>query len=164
MAASFPETAISTERLLLRPLAEDDAPGLAAMMADELVLAWTDHPHPFTEAHALDLARTLAPAHRATGRGIVLAVTEHLTQRLVGLVELRHTDWRLRTTEISFVTAAWARGEGYAPRPSSASPSGSSRTGASCASNCAPPPGTPPPSRSPRRSAASARASCAAPG
>ncbi|WP_438267911.1 GNAT family N-acetyltransferase [Kitasatospora purpeofusca] len=115
MAASFPETAISTERLLLRPLAEDDAPGLAAMMADELVLAWTDHPHPFTEAHALDLARTLAPAHRATGRGIVLAVTEHLTQRLVGLVELRHTDWRLRTTEISFVTASWARGEGYAP-------------------------------------------------
>ncbi|WP_405003802.1 GNAT family N-acetyltransferase [Kitasatospora purpeofusca] len=115
MAASFPETAISTERLLLRPLAEDDAPGLAAMMADELVLAWTDHPHPFTEAHALDLARTLAPAHRATGRGIVLAVTEHLTQRLVGLVELRHTDWRLRSTEISFVTATWARGEGYAP-------------------------------------------------
>ncbi|MFB8242570.1 GNAT family N-acetyltransferase [Kitasatospora purpeofusca] len=115
MAASFPETAISTERLLLRPLAEDDAPGLAAMMADELVLAWTDHPHPFTEAHARDLARTLAPAHRATGRGIVLAVTEHLTQRLVGLVELRHTDWRLRSTEISFVTAAWARGEGYAP-------------------------------------------------
>ncbi|KOV30767.1 hypothetical protein ADK60_16275 [Streptomyces sp. XY431] len=115
MAASFPETAISTERLLLRPLAEDDAPGLADMMADELVLAWTDHPHPYTEAHALDLARTLAPAHRATGRGIVLAVTEHLTQRLVGLVELRHTDWRLRSTEISFVTAAWARGEGYAP-------------------------------------------------
>ncbi|MFC5667866.1 GNAT family N-acetyltransferase [Kitasatospora misakiensis] len=115
MAASFPETAISTERLLLRPLAEDDAPGLVAMMADELVLAWTDHPHPYTEAHALDLARTLAPAHRAAGRGIVLAVTENLTQRLVGLVELRHTDWRLRTTEISFVTAAWARGEGYAP-------------------------------------------------
>ncbi|WP_406114422.1 GNAT family N-acetyltransferase [Kitasatospora purpeofusca] len=115
MAASFPETAISTERLLLRPLAEDDAPGLAVMMADELVLAWTDHPHPFTEAHALDLARTLAPAHRAGGRGIVLAVTEHLTQRLVGLVELRHTDWRLRSTEISFVTATWARGEGYAP-------------------------------------------------
>ncbi|MFE7193628.1 GNAT family N-acetyltransferase [Kitasatospora sp. NPDC057541] len=115
MAASFPETAISTERLLLRPLAEDDAPGLAAMMADELVLAWTDQPHPCTEAHAVELARTLAPAHRAAGRGIVLAVTEHLTQRLVGLVELRNTDWRLRSTEISFITAAWARGEGYAP-------------------------------------------------
>ncbi|MFE6051712.1 GNAT family N-acetyltransferase [Kitasatospora sp. NPDC056446] len=115
MAASFPETAISTERLLLRPLAEDDAPGLATMMADELVMAWTDLPHPFTEAYAAELARTLAPAHRAAGRGIVFAVTEHLTQRLVGLVELRNTDWRLRSTEISYVTAAWARGEGYAP-------------------------------------------------
>ncbi|MFD7579076.1 GNAT family N-acetyltransferase [Kitasatospora sp. NPDC059817] len=115
MAASFPETAISTERLLLRPLAEDDAPGLATMMADELVLAWTDLPHPFTEAYATELARTLAPAHRAAGRGIVFAVTEHLTQRLVGLVELRNTDWRLRSTEISYVTASWARGEGYAP-------------------------------------------------
>lgn len=115
MAASFPETAISTERLLLRPLAEDDAPGLAAMMADELVLTWTDLPHPFTEAYAAELARTLAPAHRAAGRGIVFAVTEHLTERLVGLVELRNTDWRLRSTEIAYVTAPWARGEGYAP-------------------------------------------------
>ncbi|GAB7186123.1 GNAT family N-acetyltransferase [Kitasatospora sp. Ki12] len=115
MAASFPETAISTERLLLRPLAEDDAPGLAAMMADDLVLAWTDLPHPFTEAYAAELVRTHAPAHRAAGRGIVFAVTEHLTQRLVGLVELRNTDWRLRSTEISYVTATWARGEGYAP-------------------------------------------------
>ncbi|MFG3052883.1 GNAT family N-acetyltransferase [Kitasatospora sp. NPDC048239] len=115
MAASFPETAISTERLLLRPLAEDDAPGLAAMMADELVLAWTDLPHPFTEGYAAELARTLAPAHRLAGRGIVFAVTEHLTQRLVGLVELRNTDWRLRSTEIAYVTAHWARGEGYAP-------------------------------------------------
>ncbi|MER7767674.1 GNAT family N-acetyltransferase [Kitasatospora sp. NPDC096140] len=115
MAASFPETAISTERLLLRPLAEDDAPGLSTMMADDLVLAWTDLPQPFTEAYAAELARTLAPAHRAAGRGIVFAVTEHLTQRLVGLVELRNTDWRLRSTEISYVTASWARGEGYAP-------------------------------------------------
>ncbi|MGV9263979.1 GNAT family N-acetyltransferase [Kitasatospora sp. NPDC003701] len=115
MAASFPETAISTERLLLRPLAENDAPGLAAMMADDLVLTWTDLPHPFTEAYAAELARTLAPAHRASGRGIVFAVTEHLTERLVGLVELRNTDWRLRSTEIAYVTAPWARGEGYAP-------------------------------------------------
>ncbi|MCG6492756.1 GNAT family N-acetyltransferase [Kitasatospora sp. A2-31] len=115
MAASFPETAISTERLLLRPLAEHDAPGLVAMMADDLVLAWTDQPQPFTEAHARELARTLAPDHRAAGRGIVFAVVEHLTQRLVGLVELRNTDWRLRSTEIAYVTAAWARGEGYAP-------------------------------------------------
>ncbi|MER5863656.1 GNAT family N-acetyltransferase [Kitasatospora sp. NPDC002040] len=115
MAASFPETAISTERLMLRPLAETDAPSLVAMMADEQVHAWTAIPQPFTEGHALEWIRELAPARRAEGRGIVFAVTEHLTQRVVGVVELRCTDWRLRSTEATCVTAAWARGEGYAP-------------------------------------------------
>ncbi|GAA2146075.1 GNAT family N-acetyltransferase [Kitasatospora kazusensis] len=115
MPASFPETAISTERLLLRPLEDDDAPSLVAMMADELVHTWTAIPQPFTEGHALEWSQVLAPARRAQGRGIVFAVTEHLTQRVVGIVELRGTDWRLRSTEVSFITAPWARGEGYAP-------------------------------------------------
>ncbi|WP_405020419.1 GNAT family N-acetyltransferase [Kitasatospora sp. NBC_00070] len=115
MAASFPETAISTERLLLRPLVETDAPSLVAMMADEQVHAWTAIPQPFTDGHALEWIRELAPARRADGRGIVFAVTENLTQRVVGVVELRCTDWRLRSTEATYVTAAWARGEGYAP-------------------------------------------------
>ncbi|MCX4745175.1 GNAT family N-acetyltransferase [Kitasatospora sp. NBC_01287] len=114
MPASFPETAISTERLLLRPLEEGDVPELVAMMADDLVLSWTDVPQPFTRGHALRWVRRWAPAQRAEGRGIAFAVTEHLTQRLVGLVELRHTDWRLLSTETAYVTASWARGEGYA--------------------------------------------------
>ncbi|PYC76715.1 GNAT family N-acetyltransferase [Streptomyces tateyamensis] len=114
MPASFPETAISTERLLLRPLEEGDAPELVAMMADELVLSWTDVPQPYTVAHARAWVRQQAPAGRLAGRGISFAITEHLTQRLVGTVELRHTDWRLRSTEAAYVTAPWARGEGYA--------------------------------------------------
>ncbi|MER8184291.1 GNAT family N-acetyltransferase [Kitasatospora sp. NPDC094015] len=115
MAASFPETAISTERLLLRPPADADAPSLVAMMADEQVNAWTAVPQPFTETHALEWIRRLAPARRAEGRGIGFVVTEHLTQRVVGRVELRDTDWRLRSTELTGITAPWARGEGYAP-------------------------------------------------
>ncbi|GAA4874538.1 GNAT family N-acetyltransferase [Kitasatospora terrestris] len=115
MAASFPETAISTDRLLLRPLADEDVPSLVAMFDDEPVRTWTDYPQPYTEAHARELVRLLAPARRADGRGIVFAVTEHLTQRVVGLAELRRTDWRLRATEVRFLTASWARGEGYAP-------------------------------------------------
>ncbi|WP_033825925.1 GNAT family N-acetyltransferase [Kitasatospora sp. MBT63] len=115
MAASFPETAISTDRLLLRPPTDADAPSLVSMMADEQVYAWTAVPQPFTETHALEWIRTHAPACRADGRGICFTVIEHLTQRVVGRVELRGTDWRLRSTEITGVTAPWARGEGYAP-------------------------------------------------
>ncbi|MFJ1754555.1 GNAT family N-acetyltransferase [Kitasatospora sp. NPDC088134] len=115
MVANFPETAISTERLLLRALEEPDAPALTAMLADELVQTWTGHPRPYTPATARDLITRQAPERRARGRGIVFAVTEHLTQRLVGLLELDRTDWHLRATEVRFVTAPWARGEGYAP-------------------------------------------------
>ncbi|MFJ1795533.1 GNAT family N-acetyltransferase [Kitasatospora griseola] len=115
MVANFPETAISTDRLLLRALEDQDAPGLTAMLSDELVQTWTGHPRPYTRADAEDLIGRQAPERRALGRGIVFAVTEHLTQRLVGLLELDRTDWHLRATEIRFVTAPWARGEGYAP-------------------------------------------------
>ncbi|MFJ1705178.1 GNAT family N-acetyltransferase [Kitasatospora sp. NPDC088346] len=115
MAASFPETAISTDRLLLRPPADSDAASLVSMMADDQVNAWTAVPQPFTETHARAWIRQLSPARRSEGRGIAFVVTEHLTQRVVGTVELDGTDWRLGSTGITYITAPWARGEGYAP-------------------------------------------------
>jgi RimJ/RimL family protein N-acetyltransferase len=114
MTTTFPDISISTERLVLRPFEEADVPALAEMMNDELVTAWTSFPHPYTEADARVLITVTAPAERTEGRGIVLAVTEFLTQRLVGIVHLHHTDWRVRSSEISYVIAPWARGEGYA--------------------------------------------------
>ncbi|QIJ61669.1 GNAT family N-acetyltransferase [Streptomyces sp. JB150] len=114
MTSTFPNISISTERLVLRPFEEPDTDALAAMMNDELVVAWTSVPHPYTEAHARAWITELAPAERTRGRGIVLAVTEFLTQRLVGIVHLRNTDWRVRSSELSYVIAPWARGEGYA--------------------------------------------------
>ncbi|MFE6285342.1 GNAT family N-acetyltransferase [Streptomyces sp. NPDC057877] len=114
MTSTFPNISISTERLVLRPLDEDDVPALADMMNDEQVVAWTDVPQPFTE----DGARTWITGHarteRGSGRGLALAVTEFLTQRLVGLIQLTATDWHIRATQLSYVVAPWARGEGYA--------------------------------------------------
>jgi RimJ/RimL family protein N-acetyltransferase len=114
MTSTFPDISISTERLVLRPFEEADVPALADMMNDELVVAWTRAPHPYTQRDARDQALRLAPAERTTGRGIVFAVAEFLTQRLVGFVHLHHTDWRILATEVNYVTAPWARGEGYA--------------------------------------------------
>ncbi|MBY8867330.1 MULTISPECIES: GNAT family N-acetyltransferase [Streptomyces] len=114
MTSTFPNISISTERLVLRPLDEDDVAALTEMMNDEQVAAWTDVPQPFTEEGARTWITEYAPAERAAGRGLDLAVTEFLTQRLVGLVQLGRTDWHIRSTELSYIVAPWARGEGYA--------------------------------------------------
>ncbi|MFD5148367.1 GNAT family N-acetyltransferase [Streptomyces sp. NPDC058401] len=114
MTTTFPDVTISTDRLVLRPFEEEDVTALAEMMNDEHVTAWTSVPHPYTYADAVTWATKSAHAERTEGRGIVFAVTEFLTQRLVGIVHLQDTDWRARTTEVGYVTAPWARGEGYA--------------------------------------------------
>ncbi|WP_171117467.1 MULTISPECIES: GNAT family N-acetyltransferase [Streptomyces] len=114
MTSTFPTISISTERLVLRPLDEDDIPALAEMMNDEQVVAWTDVPQPFTEDGARTWITEDAPTERAAGRGLDLAVTEFLTQRLVGIIQLGKTNWHVRSTEMSYIIAPWARGEGYA--------------------------------------------------
>jgi RimJ/RimL family protein N-acetyltransferase len=114
MTSTFPNISISTERLVLRPLEEDDVPALTEMMNDEQVAAWTDIPQPFTEDGARTWITEHAPAERTTGRGLDLAVTEFLTQRLVGVIQLTGTNWHVRSTELSYIVASWARGEGYA--------------------------------------------------
>jgi RimJ/RimL family protein N-acetyltransferase len=114
MTGTFPNISISTERLVLRPLDEDDVPALAEMMNDEQVGAWTDVPQPYSEEQARGWITRYAPSERESGRGLDLAVTEFLTQRLVGIVQLAKTDWHVRSTELSYIIAPWARGEGYA--------------------------------------------------
>uniref|UniRef100_A0AAU2JL06 GNAT family N-acetyltransferase n=1 Tax=Streptomyces sp. NBC_00049 TaxID=2903617 RepID=A0AAU2JL06_9ACTN len=114
MTTTFPDVTISTDRLVLRSFEEEDVTALSEMMNDENIVAWTSVPHPYTRADAYAWATLQSHAERTEGRGIVLAVTEFLTQRLVGIVHLRNTNWRTRATEVGYVTAAWARGEGYA--------------------------------------------------
>ncbi|MCB5182168.1 GNAT family N-acetyltransferase [Streptomyces antimicrobicus] len=114
MTTTFPDVSISTDRLVLRPFEEGDVAALTEMMNDELVVAWTGVPHPYTSADAHAWATRDSHAERTEGRGIVFAVTEFLTQRLVGVVHLQNTNWRTRSAEVGYVTAPWARGEGYA--------------------------------------------------
>ncbi|WP_133913388.1 GNAT family N-acetyltransferase [Streptomyces sp. NBC_00582] len=114
MTSTFPTISISTERLVLRPLDEDDVPALAEMMNDEQIGAWTDVPQPYGEQAARRWITEDAPDDRTAGRGLDLAVTEFLTQRLVGVIRLARTDWHVRSTELSYIVASWARGEGYA--------------------------------------------------
>ncbi|WP_330329507.1 GNAT family N-acetyltransferase [Streptomyces sp. NBC_00536] len=114
MTTTFPDVSISTDRLVLRPFEEEDVAALIEMMNDELITAWTEVPHPYTRADAHRWATGGADRERTEGRGIIFAVTEFLTHRLVGTVHVRHTDWRCLSAEVGYATAPWARGEGYA--------------------------------------------------
>ncbi|GAA2592988.1 GNAT family N-acetyltransferase [Streptomyces axinellae] len=114
MTSTFPDISISTDRLVLRPFEEEDIPALTEMMADDQITAWMAQPLPYTEAEARHFITRRAPALRSSGQGIVFAVTEFLTQRLVGIVALHGTDWRVLSAEATYATASWARGEGYA--------------------------------------------------
>ncbi|MFE9460282.1 GNAT family N-acetyltransferase [Streptomyces californicus] len=114
MTTTFPSISISTDRLVMRPFEMADIPAHIEMMNDEAVIAWMDGPNPYTRVDAERWVRRIAPAERTGGHGIALAVTEFLTQRLVGSVRLLNTDWRTRSTEVRYITAPWARGEGYA--------------------------------------------------
>ncbi|MEU3058098.1 GNAT family N-acetyltransferase [Streptomyces griseus] len=114
MTTTFPSISISTDRLVMRPFETADIPAYIEMMNDEMVLAWMDGPNPYEQVDAERWVRRIAPAERTSGQGIALAVTEFLTQRLVGSVRLLNTDWRTRSTEVRYITAPWARGEGYA--------------------------------------------------
>ena len=79
MTSTFPDISISTERLVLRALHQDDVPALAEMMNDEMVAAWTSIPQPFTEDGARGWVDDYAPTERSEGRGLDLAVTEFLS-------------------------------------------------------------------------------------
>ncbi|WP_313750424.1 GNAT family N-acetyltransferase [Streptomyces parvus] len=114
MTTTLPSISISTDRLVMRPFEMADIPAYIEMMNDEAVVAWMDGPNPYTQVDAERWVRRIAPAERTGGQGIALAVTEFLTQRLVGSVRLLNTDWRTRSTEVRYITAPWARGEGYA--------------------------------------------------
>ncbi|MFF8795522.1 GNAT family N-acetyltransferase [Streptomyces globisporus] len=114
MTTTFPSISISTDRLVMRPFEMADISAYIEMMNDEAVVAWMDGPNPYTQVDAERWVRRIAPAERIGGQGIALAVTEFLTQRLVGSVRLLNTDWRTRSTEVRYITAPWARGEGYA--------------------------------------------------
>src|SRR5689334_2587938 len=114
MTTTFPDVSISTDRLVLRPFESADVPAYTEMMNDEMVTAWSDVRHPYTSAEAAKWVGRSAPAERTEGRGIVFAVSEFLTQRLVGVVRLHDTDWHTLATRAAYITAPWARGEGYA--------------------------------------------------
>ncbi|MGW3248092.1 GNAT family N-acetyltransferase [Streptomyces sp. NPDC001070] len=105
---------LRTERLLLRPFADGDIDDTQASCADPLTQRWLPLPRPYTLRDATAWCTTIAHALRASGDGIHFAVVDARTERLLGQVGLKKTDWRALTGEVGYWVSPWARGRGVA--------------------------------------------------
>jgi RimJ/RimL family protein N-acetyltransferase len=115
MTSTFPDISINTERLVLRAFEEEDVSPLAELWADEPASTWLSDPIPAGEEQTRDWALRHCREQLETGRGVSFAAVEFMTNRLVGFIEVKNTDWRSRTAELTCAVGPWARGEGYAP-------------------------------------------------
>ncbi|MGA4991255.1 GNAT family N-acetyltransferase [Nonomuraea bangladeshensis] len=112
-ATILPRAELRTPRLLLRAPEPADATDLAATGADPLTQARTGVPRGYTVEHALAFIDH-AERVRVRGAGIAWSAVEQATGRFAVNVDLRDVDWSHRTAEIGYMTAPWARGNGYA--------------------------------------------------
>ncbi|MFG1701469.1 GNAT family N-acetyltransferase [Nonomuraea sp. NPDC049309] len=109
----LPKDDLLTPRLHLRPQELRDAPHLAATGADPLTQEFTGVPRGYTEEHARAYIAH-AERRRIRGLGIAWTAEELVTGRYAVNIDLRDLDWNNRTAEVGYMTAPWARGNGYA--------------------------------------------------
>lgn len=104
---------IETERLILRPIVEDDAAALFAIYSDPEVLRYWSHP-PFTELdQAIALAREAA-ALWETRSLLQWGITRRDRGGVIGTTTLYRWDRRHKRAEIGYILARAHQGHGYA--------------------------------------------------
>ncbi len=106
----FPDVVLKTRRLVLRALWDEDVDAIAAASSEPVSQRWLPLPNPYTRDDALAFVHEKAPAQRAAGNGLTRAIEWH--GALAGVIELNHTDWGLRQTEIGYWAAPAFRGQG----------------------------------------------------
>ncbi|WP_433390308.1 GNAT family N-acetyltransferase [Micromonospora sp. KLBMP9576] len=107
---------INEDGLLLRPWRATDADAVHRACQDPDIQRWTTVPRPYLAEHAHRFVTATAPADWATGAGTPFAVCDAATGELLGSCGLVSIDAGLRSGEIGYWTAPWARGAGVAVR------------------------------------------------
>ncbi|HEY2947020.1 MAG TPA: GNAT family N-acetyltransferase [Micromonosporaceae bacterium] len=110
----FPTLTVSTPRLHVRPLAADDAPGVAEIFADKQTQRWLPFPREFGEIEGLAWCTDMAAERRDSGDGDHYGIIRREDDRLVGCLWTKRTDWVGRVTEVSYAVAPDVRGFGLA--------------------------------------------------
>lgn len=109
----FPESRIVADRIVLRPFTEADVSGNQRACSDPVAQYWTSIPASYTIEDSRDWCLLLSKEIRAMGEGVAFAVADRETDQYLGTVNLKRTDWETKTTEVGYLGAPWARGNGY---------------------------------------------------
>ncbi|MEH1097754.1 GNAT family N-acetyltransferase [Micromonospora sp. CPCC 205561] len=107
---------ITEDGLLLRPWRATDADAVHRACQDPDIQRWTTVPRPYRPEHAQAFVTEVAPADWAAGTGAPFAVCDAATGELVGSCGLVSIDTVLRSGEVGYWTAPWARGAGVSVR------------------------------------------------
>lgn len=113
-AQTFSDVPLREGDMSLRAPSPDDVPAIVRACRDPLTQQWLPLPNPYDETHALGFVTELAGAAWRSGAGIVRAI--EVDGRFAGMVDLKKTDWRGRTTEIGYWVSPDQRGRGVAGR------------------------------------------------
>ncbi len=110
MSAQF---ILHTDRLLLRPLSDQDAPSIQAIAsARKIADTMISIPHPYPDGEAKRyIARQIADLK--AGNSVTFAIEPKTGQRLSGIIEVRDIERVHAQAELSFWLAVEAWGHGY---------------------------------------------------
>lgn len=107
---------IVEDGLLLRPWRPEDADAVFRACQDPDIQRWTRVPTPYLPEHAESFVTGIAPQGWAAGTAAHFAVCDAASGSLLGSCGLVTIDRHLRSAEIGYWTAPWARGQGVAVR------------------------------------------------
>ncbi|AVT30376.1 GNAT family N-acetyltransferase [Plantactinospora sp. BC1] len=102
--------------LLLRPWRAEDVEDVHRACQDPAIQRWTAVPSPYRLEDAIDFVTKRAPRAWSTGSGAPFVVRDAATGELLGSCGLISIDPVLRSGEVGYWTAPWARGRAVAVR------------------------------------------------
>lgn len=114
MASTFSDETIAAFGITLRPFFEADIPRIVEACSDPLTQTWLPLPSPYTHESARSYAFDAAAEVLGTGAGIERAID--IDGEFMGVIGLKATDWRAKSTEAGYWLGPWARGCGIMVR------------------------------------------------
>ena len=112
----FPEPSLTDDVVVLRPWRREDAAVKASWGDDPVIVRWTGVPADYTEEAALAYAALIEEARKA-GRSLALAITDAVTNVVLGSCDMRRPDPEDPALgEIGYLLSENARGHGLATR------------------------------------------------